>query len=119
MKGFSLIEIIFVLLLYTLVLSIVIPRFTYNRERETIDVLEKVLLSVSEKAFNTNQEIVLEAKKGKLITSYGKIFDLEFVKSGYCIVKPNMNPYYCHFKLNNGNLVLFTPLGKYIQPIGN
>lgn len=119
MKGFSLIEILIVLLLYTLVLSIVIPRFTFNQKKEAIDILEKVLISISERAFNTNQEIILKAKEGKLITSYGKVLDLEFVKSGYCIVKPDMNPYYCHFKLSNGNVILFTPLGKYIQPIGN
>jgi len=113
LRAFTLVEILIVIVLYTLVLGLVIPRFT-DRTTDVLETLEKIILIAAEYSKKKNEKVFLWAKNGRIQTSYGKVYNIDRVIEGFCILKPIAKPYYCYFTLNTRENITFTPLGKFL-----
>lgn len=108
-RGFSLIELLIVLSLYSLILLVVFP-IVRNRTISDKDTLQSVINKNRLKAFNIKQDIILVGEKGKLKTSLGETYEIPQLTKGFCIIKSSGIPMNCEFYLTK-NVYVFSVFG--------
>lgn len=108
-RGFSLIELLIVLSLYSLILLVVFP-IVRSKTLSDKDTLQSIVNKYRLKAFNIKEDIFLIGEKGRLNTSTGESYEIPELINGFCIIKSSGIPMSCEFYLSK-NVYVFSAFG--------
>ncbi len=108
-RGFTLLELLIVLLLYSLILLVVFPVIRNKTSREK-DVLRNIINRYRFQAYKLKEDVILFGEDGVLRTSTGHVYKLPNLVKGFCIIRSSGTPLNCEFKLSK-EIYVFSSLG--------